>query len=426
MKTNGTIYGSYKKLKYPKLYEMTTAFFSSIEKIILSNISKTKHTLQIAVAWFTNPKLSECILNLSNKNVYLEIILSDDDINFSNPKNNFQEFINEGIIVKITRFPSLMHHKFCIIDEKIIISGSYNWTLGAEKNNFENVILSTDINLVSLYVNEFNRLSQLAEKLVSITDTTFNSYMSKTEKSREVELLTTVSSLGDLIDDAEIGNEESLGEEFELLLDDAELLYLQGKHQDSINLCKESLKKYPNSSDMYELIASSKWRQGKFEEQVEYAQKAVDIDNLNYQAYNTLGNGYAKLKNESKSIEAYRICISANPENYVYYGNRGKSYRELGKDTNFSKQMRSQFMLKASSDLEKVIEITTKLERKENGYGLFYSRGIAFFYLNKLMFAKNDLKKALELYSDAAKNQQDIHEYREIKKLIEEIESMNK
>ena len=52
-----------------------------------------------------------------------------------------------------------MHHKFCIIDNKIVITGSYNWTFYAETRNIENIIISDKSETVNLYRDEFSRLS---------------------------------------------------------------------------------------------------------------------------------------------------------------------------------------------------------------------------------------------------------------------------
>ena len=53
----------------------------------------------------------------------------------------------------------LMHDKFCVIDNQIVISGSYNWTNNAEYKNSENInIIEDDNKLATKYSLEFNRL----------------------------------------------------------------------------------------------------------------------------------------------------------------------------------------------------------------------------------------------------------------------------
>ena len=37
-----------------------------------------------------------------------------------------------------------MHNKYCVIDEKIVITGSFNWTAKAVSLNHENIVIIRD------------------------------------------------------------------------------------------------------------------------------------------------------------------------------------------------------------------------------------------------------------------------------------------
>lgn len=51
-----------------------------------------------------------------------------------------------------------MHHKFCIIDSKVLLTGSFNWTWSARARNCENLLVTADADAVRLYTAEFERL----------------------------------------------------------------------------------------------------------------------------------------------------------------------------------------------------------------------------------------------------------------------------
>ena len=53
-------------------------------------------------------------------------------------------------------------HKVAIIDGKIVITGSYNWTWSAEKRNDENVLVLMSRSLAEKYEKEFQRTWLLA------------------------------------------------------------------------------------------------------------------------------------------------------------------------------------------------------------------------------------------------------------------------
>lgn len=52
----------------------------------------------------------------------------------------------------------LMHHKFAVVDDSVVLSGSLNWTEGAVHGNNENVVLSFDRVLAGQFATEFSRL----------------------------------------------------------------------------------------------------------------------------------------------------------------------------------------------------------------------------------------------------------------------------
>ena len=51
-----------------------------------------------------------------------------------------------------------MHHKFCVIDGHILITGSFNWTDQAVKENQGNVIILYNKELCKKYTDEYNKL----------------------------------------------------------------------------------------------------------------------------------------------------------------------------------------------------------------------------------------------------------------------------
>jgi phosphatidylserine/phosphatidylglycerophosphate/cardiolipin synthase-like enzyme len=58
--------------------------------------------------------------------------------------------------------PGFLHHKFIVIDERIVITGSMNYSTNAETNNDENVIIIDNPDIARLYLQEFERVWNLA------------------------------------------------------------------------------------------------------------------------------------------------------------------------------------------------------------------------------------------------------------------------
>jgi len=55
-----------------------------------------------------------------------------------------------------------MHHKVIVIDERIVITGSYNFTSRAERTNDENLLIIDDPSLTAAYLAEFERVFEQA------------------------------------------------------------------------------------------------------------------------------------------------------------------------------------------------------------------------------------------------------------------------
>ena len=61
--------------------------------------------------------------------------------------------------------PKFLHDKIIIIDNHIVISGSFNFSSNATQNNDENVIIIDSPEIASLYMQEFNKLWSIATDL---------------------------------------------------------------------------------------------------------------------------------------------------------------------------------------------------------------------------------------------------------------------
>lgn len=138
---------------------MTEHHNKRIQNIIQKELFKAKNSIKIAVAWFTNELLFEPLLLKLQTGVKVELVLNKDEINNSeNNEINFSDFINYGGFLHWNDSNRLMHEKFCIIDDKIVIYGSYNWTNKAEYND-ESIAISRNENTTSsFFLETFTKL----------------------------------------------------------------------------------------------------------------------------------------------------------------------------------------------------------------------------------------------------------------------------
>lgn len=129
------------------------SFSENRDKIIFA-LNEAKVSIDIAMAWFTSDAFLPILLTKKKEGLRIRIILNDDGVNKTKGCNL------EGFEVKMLRGKSggLMHNKLCIIDNQIVITGSYNWSENAEKRNVENVAIIGKNEIASQASIEFQRL----------------------------------------------------------------------------------------------------------------------------------------------------------------------------------------------------------------------------------------------------------------------------
>lgn len=144
--------------------------FTNIQDEIITQINEAKESLKIAVTWFTNHDLFEAVLKkLDNPEFNVSLIVLNDRINNKREGVNFQELINKKGCFYYSGIENMVHHKFCIIDNKKVITGSYNWTYYAENRNWENIVVLNDSKIVKAYIGEFEKVVQSHEQVDNIS-----------------------------------------------------------------------------------------------------------------------------------------------------------------------------------------------------------------------------------------------------------------
>lgn len=139
--------------------ELEEVYFSDIRAKLLQELNEAKKAIFVAVAWFTNDDLFGMLCMKLKQGIKVELIIINDYINNWELGLPFQTFIDLGGKLYLSEYPSIMHHKFCLIDNETIFNGSYNWTYYAEMRNDENCMLfKGKPNLMREFKTEFKKL----------------------------------------------------------------------------------------------------------------------------------------------------------------------------------------------------------------------------------------------------------------------------
>ncbi|CAO3581273.1 unnamed protein product [Absidia cylindrospora] len=139
-------------------------FFPSEESYDMFHgaLSMARSTLHIAVFSFTDNKTANVLIDAKERGVDVKILTDNDQLDGkgADVRRLHEEF---GIPFKTDNSDQFMHNKFAVIDERIVITGSFNWSIGARFKNRENVIISNIPSLAKAYEEEFQRLWKVLE-----------------------------------------------------------------------------------------------------------------------------------------------------------------------------------------------------------------------------------------------------------------------
>lgn len=126
------------------------------EAAIVRAIDAARSEADVAMFTFTSKNIMEALKRAAGRGVKVKLLLfiGQKFPFFLEAKTGSMELrFKEGRLEK-----GQMHNKFAVLDGKLLINGSFNWTVTAETSNTENTIFTTAPEYVAPYKAEFDKL----------------------------------------------------------------------------------------------------------------------------------------------------------------------------------------------------------------------------------------------------------------------------
>ena len=123
---------------------------------IIDLIKKAETSIQVASFTFTNEKIADELIKAQARGINVTVVIENRQRNVMG--SQYQRVKDFGLNIRLDGNKYNMHHKFMVIDNKIVITGSPNFTLAGFNKNDENMLIIYDERIVLKYVDEFNRL----------------------------------------------------------------------------------------------------------------------------------------------------------------------------------------------------------------------------------------------------------------------------
>ncbi len=132
-----------------------------VQPHILDALRSAKQSVDVLAFSFTDDETAQELIGLHQAGVDVRLVME---------KRSIQGTGSEYATLEAAGIPSypdgncyVAHNKVMIIDQRIVITGSYNFTGSAEKSNDENLLIINDPDLAQHYHAEFERLLNAAQ-----------------------------------------------------------------------------------------------------------------------------------------------------------------------------------------------------------------------------------------------------------------------
>uniref|UniRef100_A0A286XE20 Mitochondrial cardiolipin hydrolase n=2 Tax=Cavia porcellus TaxID=10141 RepID=A0A286XE20_CAVPO len=128
---------------------------SSLSRLLRALLA-AQDSLELCLFAFSSPQLGRAVRLLHQRGVRVRVVTDCDYMALNGSQIGLLR--KAGIQVRHDQDLGYMHHKFAIVDKKVLITGSLNWTTQAIQNNRENVLIMEDEEYVQLFLEEFERI----------------------------------------------------------------------------------------------------------------------------------------------------------------------------------------------------------------------------------------------------------------------------
>jgi len=133
------------------------------EDKVLKALQSAKKSVYFMTFSFTSEPLGDYLISQKDS---LEIrgVFDESQVKSQVQYTEYYKMLNKSMSVRLDGNPYKLHHKVFIIDNQTVILGSYNPTSAGTSRNDENLLIIHDHDIAAKFIQEFNRVWQLAKQ----------------------------------------------------------------------------------------------------------------------------------------------------------------------------------------------------------------------------------------------------------------------
>ncbi|HNB52362.1 MAG TPA: phospholipase D-like domain-containing protein [Anaerolineales bacterium] len=123
---------------------------------IVELINSAEVSIHFLAFSFTSNDIADAIITRGEAGVLVQGVFDEGQLD--NPGGEFARMLTEGLDVRLDANPDKLHHKVIVIDGKIVLTGSYNFSASAEERNDENLVVIFSEEVARVYLEEVKRV----------------------------------------------------------------------------------------------------------------------------------------------------------------------------------------------------------------------------------------------------------------------------
>lgn len=129
---------------------------------IVSAIEDAKASIYVMAYAFTSLQIAQALVDAYERGIDVKILIDKSQIR--NKHSHLQFFAQKGIPVFIDSAAGIAHNKTMILDDRFVLTGSFNWSKAAHSKNAENILLIDDPSLAQIYKENWERRALAAKQ----------------------------------------------------------------------------------------------------------------------------------------------------------------------------------------------------------------------------------------------------------------------
>jgi len=125
----------------------------TIEQRLVDEIDAAEEQILIAMYSFTSDDLGAAVIRAHQRGVNVYVLL--DEGQETDEDRVSPSLVAAGIPTAVEHQSGVLHHRFVVIDRRIVITGSYDWSDAADADDFGNVVIIDCAAIAAEYLDEF-------------------------------------------------------------------------------------------------------------------------------------------------------------------------------------------------------------------------------------------------------------------------------